>query len=109
MTEESEMSSFNRPALEARWLHLTRVALPAVAGARGWPIVADHCFQRVFLDVATGGVWYDAIPRRPAYANASDAVLAEAVRLAEAVLAGRADLVELNQRSLAWRRARRAR
>ena len=95
----------DRPTLEDRWLHLTRVALPAVARARGYPICADHCFQRVFLDNACGGVWYDAIPRRPAYRNASEATLAHAVQLAEATLAGTNDLATLNQRSLAWRRA----
>jgi hypothetical protein len=35
-------------------------------------------------------------------------MLAEAVRLGEAALAGQADLAALNARSLAWRRARRA-
>ena len=83
------------------------MALPAVAVARGWPIRSDHCFQRVFLDVATGGVWYEAIPQRPAYAHAPDLVLAEAVRLAAAVLCGEADLPALNDRSLGWRRARK--
>jgi hypothetical protein len=96
----------HRPALEAQWLHLTRVALPAIAIARGWPITADHCFQRVLLDMATDGVWYDAIRGRPAYAHAPDAVLVAAVRLAESALSGDADLAAMNARSLAWRRPR---
>lgn len=98
----------NRAALEARWLDLTRRALPAEAALRGWPIRADHCFQRVLLDAACGGVWYDRIAGRPAYAHAPAPLLAEAVRLAEAVLAGETALRPLNARSLAWRRARRA-
>jgi hypothetical protein len=94
----------DRSDLEARWLDLTRRRLPAAAaGRRDWPVRHDHCFQRILLDHATGGVWYDAIPRRPAYAHAPDAILAEAVRLGEAVLAGEAELTALNRRSLAWR------
>jgi hypothetical protein len=96
-----------RRALEQRWLALTREALPAVARDRGWPIRADHCFQRVLLDNAVGGVWYDAIAGRPAYAHAAGALLLRAVALGEAVLAGDDDLPALNRRSLAWRRERR--
>ena len=96
-------SGANRPALEARWLDLTRTALPAVASARAFPVSADHCFQRILLDAACGGRWYDHIAGRPAYAHAPDAVLARAVALGEAVLAGSADLDALNRQSLAWR------
>ena len=77
--------------------------MPAQAAERGWPVFADHCFQRILLDNAVGGRWYEAIVGRPAYAHADDALLAEAVRLGEAVLAGRADLHALNRRSLGWR------
>ena len=93
----------DRAALEARWLHLTRALLPAVAHARGWPIRADHCFQRVLLDAACGGRWYDHITGRPAYAHAPDRVLVDAIGLGEAVLAGQGDLMLLNDQSLAWR------
>lgn len=96
-----------RRALQTRWLDLTRITLPALAAARGWPVRDDHCFQRILLDAAVGGIWYDAIPRRPAYIHAPDATLAAAVALAERVAAGEADLTALNARSLAWRRARR--
>lgn len=92
-----------RPALEAAWLTLTRETLPALARPRGWPVAADHCFQRILLDNAAGGCWYDAVRGRPAYAHASDDVLARAVALGEAVAAGAADLADLNRRSLAWR------
>jgi hypothetical protein len=97
-----------RAALEARWLDLTRRALPEAARGRpGWPVRLDHCFQRILLDNASGGVWYDAIPRRPAYRHAPDALLTRAVALGEAVLAGDAPLGPLNDRSLAWRGKRR--
>ena len=97
----------DRTALEARWLTLTRKALPAVADERGWPVRADHCFQRILLDHAAGGVWYDAIRGRPAYAHASDAILLEAVAAGDAALAGTLDLAALNRQSLAWRIARK--
>lgn len=96
-----------RAALQARWLHLTRVVLPGLAASRGWPVRADHCFQRILLDAACGGCWYDHIGGRPAFAHADPALLARAVTLAEAAAAGTADLTALNRRSLAWRRARR--
>jgi hypothetical protein len=98
-----ERLSTGRAALETRWLNLTRRILPALAADRGWPVRADHCFQRILLDNAFGGVWYEFVPRRPAYAHADKAALARAVALGEAAVAGDADLAELNRRSLVWR------
>lgn len=100
------MESEDRSAAEARWLKLTRESLPAVALTRRWPVEADHCFQRIFLDNACDGVWYDRIPGRPAYAHADRALLDRAIALAEAALADEVDLAGLNRRSLAWRRKR---
>ncbi len=99
----AQTAMIDRPALEAEWLALTRETLPALAGPRGWPVRADHCFQRIFLDNAVQGRWYDHIARRPAYRHAPDAVLERAVALARAAAAGEADLAVLNRRSLAWR------
>lgn len=101
------MDTDDRGAAEARWLTLTREVLPAMAPARDWPVRADHCFQRIFLDNACQGVWYDHIPGRPAYARADRGLLNRAIALAEATAAGDADLALLNGRSLAWRRRRR--
>ncbi len=92
-----------RAALEQRWLTLTRETMPALAAERVWPVRNDHCFQRILLDNAVGGVWYEAVSKRPAYRHAEAAVLTRAVALGEAVLAGSADLVALNRQSLAWR------
>ena len=92
-----------RAALEARWLELTRTLLPSAAVGRDWPVRLDHCFGRILLDNACGCRWYDAIAGRPAYRHAPVAVLVEAVRLGEEVLAGRADLHMLNANSLRWR------
>ncbi|SFO26939.1 hypothetical protein SAMN05428984_3085 [Sphingomonas sp. OK281] len=98
----------DRAAAVARWLDLTRTILPAVAPARRWPVRNDHCFQRIFLDNACEGVWYDHIAGRPAYAHAPRAILARAIALAETVLADGSSLDMLNRRSLAWRKARAA-
>ena len=93
----------DRAALEAHWLDLTRRALPALAVARGWPVGADHCFQRILLDHAVGGRWYDEVAARPAYRHIALDGLARAVALGEAVAAGDADLDALNAQSLRWR------
>jgi hypothetical protein len=97
----------DRLALEARWLTLTRDILPGLARERGWPVHQDHCFQRILLDNACGGIWYDAIPKRPAYRHADPDLLARAVRLGEACVGGTEDLSQLNRHSLDWRWARR--
>lgn len=93
----------DRSALEARWLHLTRGALPALAAERCWPVRLDHCFQRILLDAACGGRWLDHVAGRPAYKAIDDARLQQAVGLAEQVATGEADLHALNRQSLAWR------
>ncbi|WP_375273212.1 GCN5-related N-acetyltransferase [Sphingomonas sp.] len=92
-----------RAALEQRWLTLTRELMPTLASECGWPVRNDHCFQRILLDAAVGGCWYDAIPQRPAYRHAEATLLARAIDLGEAVVAGEADLAALNRQSLAWR------
>ena len=96
----------DRAALEARWLELTRRTLPALAHERGWPVDQDHCFQRILLDNACGGIWYDFVPHRPAYRHADPELLARAVQLGEACAEGGEILRELNRRSLDWRRRR---
>ena len=93
----------SRSELEWRWLQLTRVDLPFAAAGRGWPLKHDHCFQRVLLDGACEGCWYEHVAGRPAYRHASDALLTRAVELGERLLAGELDLGEMNRRSLSWR------
>lgn len=95
-----------RAALEAEWLHLTRTVLPALAAERRWPIRADHCFQRILLDDAFGGCWYDHVAGRPAYRHLDPATLAHAVAMARALVADEADPTAMNVRSLAWRAKR---
>ncbi len=92
-----------RETLQAHWLQLTRHTLVDLAPTKNWPVHADHCFQRILLDNACSGTWYDHIAGRPAYRHAPRETLAAAVALGEAVIAGTADLVTLNRRSLTWR------
>ena len=95
-----------RAALERESLDLTRKVMPACAQdrrqKRDWPVHLDHCFQRILLDNACGGAWRDHIAP-PAYRNADKQTLRRAIKLGRAVIAGEADLWELNARSLAWR------
>ena len=102
----ARQSAMDRVALELRWLQLTRETLPALAQSRDWPVRDDHCFQRILLDHAVGGRWYDVLDRRssPVFAQLDDGQLAAAVALAERVLAeGDPLLRELDAQSLAWR------
>ena len=94
--------------LVQRWFALTREELPALSGSRGWPVHLDHCFQRILLDNATGGPWRDTIAS-PAYRNASDEQLQQAIALGEQAIAGAQDMDRLNDKSLAWRGKRKGR
>ncbi len=91
-----------REALEARWFALTREEMPAIARQRGWPVHLDHCFQRILLDNTCGRPWREAIAS-PAYRNAPEELLRKAIALGEDAIAGKADLAQLNTRSLRLR------
>ena len=101
--DATPLSAAERLELEREWLHLTREALPALARDRGWPVKADHCFQRILLDNALGGRWYDHVAARPAYRHIDGAALVRAVELARAAIRREVDLSDLNRLSLAWR------
>ncbi len=91
-----------RAALQERWHVLTRSILPGMAATQGWPIRLDHCFMRVCLDAAIGVRWDRVVPR-PAIRHLSDAQLARAVAVAEAIAADPASLRRLNAASLRMR------
>lgn len=87
----------------ALYLQLTKRVLPELARkSSGWPVVNDHCFQRIVLDTICGGVWYDHLPR-PAYKHLSPEQARAAVALCEDIRDGAADLAALNRQSLVWR------
>ncbi len=87
-----------------RYLHLTKEVMPTLAreAARHWPVVNDHCFQRIVLDAISGEVWYDHISR-PAYRNMTTDQAERAVKLCEDIIAGDVDIVALNRQSLSFR------
>lgn len=89
-------------AVVDHYLMLTRETLPQAARHRDWPVVNDHCFQRIILDHIAGGVWYDHIPK-PAYKNLTEDQAHRAVALAEDILTGDADLWALDAQSLIFR------
>jgi hypothetical protein len=92
--------------LQDRWLALTKRELPDRARSERWPLRFDHCFQRVLLDAACGGRWYDAVPERPAYRALDDERMRTALALGDR-LATEPDAVRLlealDAQSLRWR------
>jgi len=95
----------DRAALAARWLALTREVLPGMAAAHRWPIRYDHCFMRVCLDHALGGVWHQHV-KRPAIRHLTDDQLQAAIAFAESIESDPGRLPPLNAQSLLWRSQR---
>ncbi len=90
-------------ALRERWRRLIRADLPmAAADHPDWPIRLDHCFARVILDAVHGRPWREVVAA-PAWRHMTDDALRRAIALAEAILAGDADLRALDLRSLSMR------
>ena len=106
MSSPRRTSDVCREVLLSRWLTLTRETLPAMAAGERWPIRLDHCFMRVCLDTAMGRRW-DEVVRRPAVRHLSEAELARAVEVAEAVVRDPGRLPGLNAQSLRMRGVRR--
>ena len=103
-------------ALRSRWTTLYKQTLPQLARSSHpsqahWPVHLDHCFARIILDAiignsaSTGTVsspWTECIPS-PAVQNMTAQQLQACIQLGEAIAAGSADLVKLDQQSLAAR------
>ncbi|KAK3717250.1 hypothetical protein LTR37_005959 [Vermiconidia calcicola] len=103
----------NDEALQARWTHLYRDYLPALAKARDpvqktWPVFLDHCFARIILDNAVGDnrPWMEVV-KQPAVKNMSSSQLEAAIGSAEKIATGDANLLELNDKSLQMRGKKR--
>ncbi|GAB1742740.1 hypothetical protein NU219Hw_g8452t1 [Hortaea werneckii] len=95
--------------LRERWNELYKRRLPALAKARDpvqttWPVFLDHCFARIILDNAIGKdrPWTEII-KQPAVKNMSEDQLKTAIKLAERLASGKADLVALDEQSLELR------
>ena len=103
---------FNKKGMQElinSYLYLTKNVLPSLAkdGSRTWPVVEDHCFQRIVLDTICNGVWYEHLDR-PAYKNLTHDEVQRAVDLCYEIAEGHVDLRQLNNQSLIWRGKRSA-
>jgi O-6-methylguanine DNA methyltransferase len=69
-----------------------------------WPVTVDHCFARIILDHTVGinTVWTSKV-KSPAYKNMSKEQLEASIGLGRKILQGKADLVDLDNRSLELR------
>ncbi len=82
---------------------LTERVLPQIAKEQQWPVRFDHCFKRICLDNAFGGVWHHYI-KRPAERNLHEPELTQAISIAEQLISsGFPALHRLNRNSLRWR------
>jgi len=74
------------------------------ADPKTWPIIRDHCFQRVALDVYFGDVWYAHVDSRPAYKSISNEELSGVCDLLSCMLReGEETVHRLNALSLYYR------
>ena len=106
-TSEAKVSGMlakDEAALE--YLRWTNVVLPAIAVKRGFPVVKNHCFQRIVLDTYFGGCWYDFLDKGkiPAYRQLSLEQLQAAIVIAQNLSDSPIEHIqELNTKSLQWR------
>jgi hypothetical protein len=90
--------------VQRTWRRLVLEVLPAAAAGRRWPVSTPDGFVRVLLDHVFEGPWERHVGRPDLQAvGAIELVLA--IEAGERVLSGKADLSEMNRRSLAARAA----
>lgn len=99
----------SRETLQDDWTALYKERLPCLAkkkdpSQRKWPVQLDHCFARIILDNAIGKdkPWTHVI-KSPAYKHMTASQLEDAIALGEKLIKGEADLVALDEKSLALR------
>merc|ERR1740130_665640 len=97
----------SRQALSEEYMQLTKVELPRLAASvKGFPIRFDHCFQRVALDHAFSGCWYDHLDRKkgPAIKQISTPALTRAVAVCHRMVSeGPGTVRQFDAMSLRWR------
>ena len=101
-----------------RWTHLYTTTLPALARSKSpsqpdWPVHLDHCFARIILDAVIGNSTstrlgetptpWTAKLKSPAVKHMSKSQLDECISLGEGIASGKANLVQLDEKSLAVR------
>jgi len=91
-------------AIRSDFMMVTSEWLPRIAFECEWPIVFDHCFQRVCYDMAFGDEWTGHVDGSPAYKHIDTWRLVRALRQAESMLyRGEPQVRWLNARSLHYR------
>ena len=104
--KQTSAAAESRAYLTGEWERLTKRVLPQRASAEQFPIRWDHCFQRVALDFAFGGCWYDHLDRKKGAAikQIATPALAKAVAAARRMEAeGVGAVREMDAQSLLWR------
>ena len=89
-----------------QYLDWTNELLPLIAAERGFPVVKNHCFQRIVLDNLFGCCWYDFLDKgkTPAYKQLSLEQLQAAIVIAQSLEGSPIEHIqELNTKSLQWR------
>ncbi|PQE05193.1 hypothetical protein CJF30_00010160 [Rutstroemia sp. NJR-2017a BBW] len=99
----------NMEILRDSWKEMYQTLLPTAARSKNpaqpkWPVYNDHCFARIILDNVVGKntPWTQKI-KSPAYMNMSQEQLEQSTALGWKILDGVADLVQLDESSLAVR------
>jgi methylated-DNA-[protein]-cysteine S-methyltransferase len=79
-------------------------SIPDSSSQSNWPVTLDHCFARIILDHTVGinTPWTSKL-ESPAYKNMSAKQLQASINLGRKILKGKADLADLDNRSLALR------
>ncbi|CEH14344.1 methylated dna-protein cysteine c-terminal [Ceraceosorus bombacis] len=100
-------------ALKAEYSELMNSTLPSAARSKSssqekWPVHLNHCFLRIILDSVVGqgtAPWKEKIPdqKKAAIHQLTQEQLRECIELGHAILDGKANLVELDERSLKCR------
>lgn len=106
----SKSSGDDLSELQAQWKDMFQKKLPDAATSKSsaqpkWSVHVDHCFARIILDQVVGNgtePWMASL-KSPAYKNMTREQLEQAITLGDDILDGRADLVELDEKSLAVR------
>ncbi|WP_371193456.1 hypothetical protein [Glaciecola sp. SC05] len=102
----------SKAKLIQEYLTLTRDVMPSMAKQKqveqgkentiAWPVIHDHCFQRIVLDNICEDAWYEYI-KSPAYKHLNANQAKAAVLLCRQIIDGQVDLTQLNEYSLKWR------
>jgi len=96
-----------RRSMEQTYLNWTNKDLPRRAAAADWPVVENHCMQRIALDHLFRDCWYqhlDKDSQRPAYRQLNNLQLGRLLFLTYHMMHLPArEARHWNQRSLQWR------